>query len=127
MREQLCGFLDADLLTKPNVNNGKLKVLDFKEVARIIIEEKPKKIEAGLLTDWEYTSVDIYENRIVSNDIGSGYLGSRWATPAIIITDQNDNEIERKLFVMQESYDSDVMFDEETLQLFRDNNIEVEE
>lgn len=127
MREQLCGFLDADLLTKPNVNNGKLKVLDFKEVARIIIKEKPKKIEAGLLTDWEYTCVYIYQDGIVNNNIGSGYLGSRWATPAIIITDQNDNEVEEKLFVMQDSYDSDIMFDEETLQLFRDNNIEISE
>ena len=85
MREQKYDFWDSRLIDRPKTSN-KMKVLDFKKVAEIIVSNKNiKRVEAGLLTDWSYTSVNLYENETVLTDMGGGYLGSNWATPAIII------------------------------------------
>ena len=45
--------------------------------------------------------------------MGGGYLGSNWATPAIIVTYKDGEEIEIEMFVSSESYNSDVMWSEE--------------
>ena len=125
MREQNVTFAGPEVFSKVNVNNGKMKVLNFKEVARIIVEEKPINIEAGLLTDWKYTKVDIYHDGAVLTDVGCGYLGSKWATPAIIIEDKDGNEREVECYTLEDDYNSDEMWDNKTLSYLNENGVQI--
>ena len=64
-------------------NRGnEMKVFDWDKAARLIVERRPKVVEAGLSEDWEYTGGTIYENG-EPNKKSYTYLASTWATPEI--------------------------------------------
>lgn len=61
-----------------------LMIFDWIKAAKLIKENKPIKVEAGLSGDWEWTGGIIYEDgKIVKNSYT--YLASTWATPLIEI------------------------------------------
>ena len=74
-------------------NRGKeLKVFDWDKAAQLIKESGCHVAEAGLRDDWEWTSGIIYDDGIVTNDYT--YLASTWATPIIVLDENDYDEIE---------------------------------
>ena len=123
MRETNYGFWDYNILKKGEENeNNKLNVIDWYKVAETIIDKKPLYVEAGLKTDWNHTYVTLLENNIIETDIGCGYLGSTWAIPAIILKYANGHEEEIELFTIEDNYDSDIMWDDKSIELLKQNN-----
>ena len=66
-----------------------LMVFDWDKAAWLILESGCHVAEAGLRGDWEWTGGIIYDDGIVTNDYT--YLASTWATPIIML---DDDEIE---------------------------------
>jgi hypothetical protein len=82
--------------------------------ASSIIKEKLKEhptlvAEAGLEGDWNYTGGIIFENGNPTND-NYTYLSSNWATPTLILTDENGLEEEIECF----AYEADTRFGAKT-------------
>lgn len=60
----------------------RMRVFDWDQAARIILEEQPREVSAGLGLDWSWTGGRIFAwSRPVFNDYT--YLSSCWATPEI--------------------------------------------
>lgn len=69
-------------------NMGKeLRVFDWDKAAKIIKERNAQKAEAGLSGDLEWTGGTILEGGIPNKDSYT-YLASTWATPVLIIDDE---------------------------------------
>lgn len=66
--------------------NKDLKVFDWDKAAKIIKEGNHKNASAGLAEDLNYTCGDILINGEIPSD-GYTYLASTWATPVLIIDD----------------------------------------
>lgn len=64
-----------------------LMVFDWDKAAELIRERRPKRAEAGLSGDWEYTGGVIYEDGLPVRDDYT-YLASTWATPELYIDDE---------------------------------------
>lgn len=67
------------------------RVFDWNKAAQIIRERKPQSAAAGLSEDWSYTGGTIYENGAPTSEYYT-YLHSLWATPALVLGD--DEEVE---------------------------------
>lgn len=77
--------------------NGNEKVFDWDEAARIIKQRKPMSAVAGLRGDMEWTSGTIYEDgEPVFDDYT--YLQSRWATPILVLWNEDTGGIEMECF-----------------------------
>lgn len=64
------------------------RVFDWDKAAKIILERKPYEAWAGLGGDFGNTGDVIYEeNNIVTG--GYTYLSSYWATPKLLLMDEN--------------------------------------
>lgn len=74
----------------------KQMVFDWEKAAKIIKEEQPQLVEAGLSGDWEWTGGEIYADGKTIEDSYT-YLASTWATPQILV----DGEY-RDCFVMSD-------------------------
>lgn len=69
------------------------RTFDWDKASEIIAEKKPKTAHAGLAEDWGYTGGCIFENgKPVKEDDTYVYLTSNWATPILVLDD--DEEIE---------------------------------
>lgn len=89
---------------------GRLK-FDWDKAAKLIREQKPKSASAGLAEDWGCTSGTIFKNGdIVPRDKTYVYLASNWATPLLVL---DDEEIECAI----ESDDSDEYWPESARKL----------
>lgn len=76
--------LQAMIAINQATPDGNEKVFDWDKAAKIIKEEQPKLVYAGLAEDWEWTGGLIYKNgKPVKNEYT--YLASRWATPVLIL------------------------------------------
>lgn len=60
------------------------RVFDWDRAARFIVEYKPRRVEAGLRDDWEWTGGTIYEDGCPVRDDYT-YLASTWAIPEIAL------------------------------------------
>lgn len=58
------------------------KVFDWDKAAKLIKEQNPKEVSAGLGNDWEYTGGCIYRDGDPVMDDYT-YLASVWATPEL--------------------------------------------
>ena len=67
--------------------DGNEKGFDWIKAAKIIKERKPFIAYAGLREDLEWTIGLIWHNYKVVNN-SDAYLASRWATPVLIIDDE---------------------------------------
>ena len=67
-----------------------IRVFDWHKAARLILERRPRCVEAGLEGDMEWTGGTIYEEGAANTDSYT-YLSSTWATP-IIVMDGNDED-----------------------------------
>ena len=65
------------------------KVFDWDKAASIIKERKAERAMAGLAEDWFWTADVIYEDYKPFLDAGP-YLASLWATPVIILDDDDE-------------------------------------
>lgn len=61
---------------------NEMKVFDWDEAARLILESGCKEAGAGLESDWEWTGGKIFEDGKPVMDYYT-YLRSTWATPQI--------------------------------------------
>jgi hypothetical protein len=83
-----------------------MKVFDWDKCARLIKEHDPTTASAGLIEDWFWTGGIIYrDGKIVDEDDMYTYLASTWATPTLVMDDE-----EYPCYVMQ----SKTEWDEET-------------
>lgn len=64
--------------------NKRIMVFDWNKAATLIRELKPKNVAAGLRSDWEWTSGEIYSDN-KPNLESYTYLASTWAKPEIEI------------------------------------------
>lgn len=78
-----------DAFRMGELNRGKeMMVFDWTKAAQMIKEEKPKVAYAGLHDDLEYTMGTIWRNgKIVDDD--DTFLASTWATPVILLADDD--------------------------------------
>jgi len=116
------------MLAKGESSRGKqVKAFDWVRAAEIIkaklAEDSGIKVEAGLCGDWEYTGGPIFSNGVPDME-GYTYLASGWATPAMIITSSNGDEIEIPCFETEGRYDSDSKWPEEALQILNQKALE---
>lgn len=75
--------MQAFMMGEANRRN-RMRVFDWHTAARIIRDEKPSRVSAGLSGDWEYTGGDIYRDGAPVPDKDTyTYLSSTWATPEI--------------------------------------------
>lgn len=119
MRNQRMSFMGADVLAQSLLNKcNKPKSFDWLTAAKIIkarfAEDSGIRVEAGLCDDWAYTGGCIFENGEPNVDDYT-YLSSTWATPAMIITMSNGDEIEIPCFESEGKYHSDSKWPEESL------------
>jgi hypothetical protein len=63
------------------------KVFDWDKAARLIAEYGYRSAEAGLAEDWSHTSGTIFDNG-EPTEYGYAYLSSDWATPILVIDDE---------------------------------------
>lgn len=72
------------------MNRGKEeRVFDWGKAARLIKERRPQTASAGLEEDWFWTGGTIYENGApVSPDDTYTFLASTWATPVLVLDDE---------------------------------------
>lgn len=80
------------------------RVFDWDKAARMIREHKPKEAVAGLASDMEWTAGVIYRDGKIVDDEYT-YLSSTWATPVLLLDDE-----EHDCFVMK----SETTFDSGT-------------
>ncbi len=68
-----------------DANRGKEQmVFDWEKAARLILERQPVEASAGLASDWEYTSGDIWrDGKPVPASETYTYLASTWALPQL--------------------------------------------
>ena len=68
-----------------------VKVFDWNKAAEIIKDRQPSEASAGLIEDWGWTGGEIYrDGKPVPKEETYTYLGSDWATPVLVI---NDDEV----------------------------------
>lgn len=81
-------FTNNEILLRGMMNRGnEMKVFDWDKAAQLIKEKKPKEAIAGLSEDWFWTAGTIFSNgKPVTN--GCTYLASTWATPVLILDDE---------------------------------------
>lgn len=99
---------------------AKQKTFDWDKAAQLIkenLQQHPNLIaEAGLQGDWDYTGGTIfYQGKPVVN--GYTYLSSNWATPTLILTDENW-EMEIDCFTVEQSrFNAGSKWDEKSLEI----------
>lgn len=94
-----------------SLNRGKERmVFDWDKAARIIKERGLHNVGAGLSSDLEWTEGDILidDNPVMDNYC---YLASTWATPVIVVHDDENYGDEIPCFIMESKTD----WDESTL------------
>ena len=64
--------------------NKPIMVFDWEKAAKLIAETKPRRVEAGLSGDWEWTGGVIYEDGTPIKE-SCTYLSSTWATPMLMV------------------------------------------
>ncbi|MCG2586535.1 hypothetical protein [Massilia sp. TS11] len=71
-------------------NRGReMMVFDWDKAAKIIAERQPQSASAGLQGDFEWTGGEIWNGGvIVPRDQTYTYLASTWATPILVIDDE---------------------------------------
>ena len=84
----------AFIMGQANRNNPAM-VFDWITAARIIRDEKPLRVKAGLSGDWDHTGGTIYAEGAIHTEAYT-YLSSTWATPEISV----DGDV-RPCFVME--------------------------
>lgn len=67
--------------------NKDLKVFDWDKAAKIIKEGNHKNASAGLAEDMYWTAGNIFVDGEMPDSIFKPYLASTWATPVLIIDD----------------------------------------
>ena len=92
---------------------------DWDKAAQLIkkaLVETPNLIaEAGLQGDWDYTGGIIFQKGKPTNDSYT-YLQSYWATPTLIISDENGNKLlETDCFETIGKFDEDSKWENESL------------
>lgn len=116
-KRQDISFFGLDMVLKGESNRHRdLMIFDWNKAA-ILIKNHPKypdvTCEAGLSGDWDYTGGVIFDCRsIVKNNYT--YLSSTWATPTLIIDDD-----EYPCFVMESetNWGSDTKWPEESVKI----------
>lgn len=79
------------LADKAATSTRGFKQFDWDKAARIIAERKPKTARAGLAEDWGCTSGRIWEDgKPVPEDDTYVYLSSNWATPILVLDDDEE-------------------------------------
>lgn len=124
MKESNLSFAEGFLGTqaKEATKQGKTqKAFDWNKAAKIIkqyLVNYPDLIaEAGLQGDWDYTGGIIFENGKPTNDYYT-YLASNWAKPTLIISWDNEEQIEEDCWVeLSETRNSDTKWDNESLEI----------
>ena len=101
------------------LNRGKeLMVFDWDKAARIIKERGLHNVGAGLSSDLEWTEGDILidGNPIMDNKC---FLASTWATPVMVVHDDEDYGDEIPCFVMESETDwhEDTLWPESALSI----------
>ena len=105
MKKSELSFFGMDVLTKqdsvPESEKNKYKSFDWNKAAEIIkkhIVEHPDLVaEAGLQGDWDYTGGIIFEEGTPTNEHYT-YLSSNWAIPTLIISWDDEEQIEVDCF-----------------------------
>lgn len=64
------------------------KRFDWIKAATILHERGEVDASAGLAEDWGCTSCEIVSCGVIVEERGCGYLGSLWATPILVIGDE---------------------------------------
>ncbi len=83
-------FFSFELFARGQANRGKeMKVFDWEKAAKLIKERQPDDAYAGLSEDWEYTRAAIWENNQVTDDQGTFYFASTWATPILVLHNED--------------------------------------
>lgn len=105
-----------------DMNRGKeLMVFDWDKAALIIDTYNPKWAEAGLKHDMDNTSGTIYEDgKPVMDDYT--YLASTWATPILVLTDNDYKTTEIECFKMQSEtpdWDAETKWPDSALKRFK--------
>lgn len=67
--------------------NDPLMIFDWDKAARILVDRKPERAYAGLENDFEWTGGTIWWNG-GPDFTGYTYLASTWATPLLVIGDE---------------------------------------
>lgn len=81
-------------------NRGKdAMVFDWDAAARMLVETKATRAEAGLRGDWEWTGGEIWADGAPVRDAYT-YLSSTWATPLLLLTMPDGSEESRPCFRM---------------------------
>ena len=99
------------------------KVFDWNKCARIIKEKEVTQASAGLIEDWFWTGDEIYIDDKPNLECHP-YLASTWATPTLVIND-DEEEIECYVMASETEWNSDTVWPTSALEIL--NNKEGEE
>ena len=98
-------------------------VFDWDKAARLIREQQPKYVSAGLRDDWEHTGGEIYaDGEPISRDDTYTYLSSTWAIPEIDI--DGDRQPCYRMQSEVPDWDSDTFWPESAIAILEGNKDE---
>ena len=102
------------------LNRGKEPmVFDWDKAARIIREKKPFTAFAGLENDIEWTGGTIYEDGDIVQDSYT-FLASTWATPILILDEDDENPIPCFIMEHQTTWGSDTKWPESAVHILKE-------
>jgi len=114
------GFLGLEAKAATKAGNPH-KAFDWDKAAQLIkdnLEAHPDlSAEAGLQGDWNYTGGVIFEDGKPTNEHYT-YLASNWAAPTIILSWDNEEQIEEECSTLQnERFNSGTKWDKDSLNI----------
>jgi hypothetical protein len=120
-KSQNFSFMGLDVLSIGLENRRRpIRVFDWNQAAKLILEKKPRIAEAGLSGDWEYTGGTIYEHGEIQKESYT-YLASTWATPTLVLTWDDETE-EIPCWTHNDEWDHKTKWPESALLILRGEN-----